>query len=110
MELDARRMNTALHHRCRAVFMRGASSSIRCSREKNHIPLTSHTFPFLKAIVHDCHNPGETCLIRAHTLRDLDQRCEVVDERRGTGKSPDCFELFKTVVENCRSRHSGVEA
>ena len=69
-----------------------------------------HTFPFLRAIVHDCHNPGETCLIRAHTLRDLDQRCEVVDERRGTGKSPDCFELFKTVVENRRSRHSGVEA
>ena len=23
--------------------------------------------------MHDCHNPGETCLIRAHTLRDLDQ-------------------------------------
>ena len=69
-----------------------------------------HTFPFLRAIVHDCHNPGETCLIRGHTLRDLDQRCEVVDERRGTGKSPDCFELFKTVVENRRSRHSGVEA
>ena len=66
-----------------------------------------HTFPFLRAIVHDCHNPGETCLIRAHTLRDLDQRCEVVDERRGTGKSPDCFELFKTVVENRRSERGG---
>ena len=59
--------------------------------------------------MHDCHNPGETCLIRAHTLRDLDQPCEVVDERRGTGKSPDCFKLFTTVVENRRSRHSGVE-
>ena len=43
---------------------------------------------------------GETCLVGAHTLRDLDQRCKVVDERRGTGKGPDCFELFKTVVEN----------
>ena len=34
MELDARRMNTALHLRCRAVFMRRASRSIRCSREE----------------------------------------------------------------------------
>ena len=43
--------------------------------------------------MHDCHNPGETCLIRAHTLRDLDQRCEVVDERRGTVRVP--------IVLNC---------
>ena len=33
MELDARRM-TALHLRCRAVLMRRALSSIRCSRER----------------------------------------------------------------------------
>ena len=84
-------------------------SDTRCMHRFDIMPI-GHTFPFLRAIVHDCHNPGETCLIRAHTLRDLDQRCEVVDERRGTGKSPDCFELFKTVVENRRSRHSGVEA
>ena len=43
-------------------------------------------------------------------LRDLDQHCKVLDERRGTEKGPDCFELFKTVVENPCSRHSGVEA
>ena len=40
MERDARRMNTALHLRCRAVFMRRASRSIRCSRE-NPYPVTS---------------------------------------------------------------------
>ena len=33
-----------------------------------------------------------------------------MDERRGTGKGPDFVELFKTVVENRRSRHRGVEA
>ena len=41
MELDARCMNTALHLRCRAVFMRRASSSIRCSRDK---PISRYVF------------------------------------------------------------------
>ena len=41
MELDARCMNTALHLRCRAVFMHGASRSIRCSREK---PISRYVF------------------------------------------------------------------
>ena len=34
MERDARRMNTARHRRWSAVFMRRASSSILCSRER----------------------------------------------------------------------------
>ena len=41
MELDARRMNTALHLRCCAVSMRRASSSIRCSCEK---PISRYIF------------------------------------------------------------------
>ena len=41
MEPDARRMNTAHHLRCRAVFMRQASHSIRCSREK---PISRYVF------------------------------------------------------------------
>ena len=39
--LDARRMNTALHLRCRAVFMRRTSRSIRCSREN---PISRYVF------------------------------------------------------------------
>ena len=51
MELDARRMNTALHLRCRAVFMRRASRSIRCSREKpssRYVFLMRLSFQLLK--------------------------------------------------------------
>ena len=49
-------------------------------------------------------------LVVVHALLGLDHRCIVVDERRGTWKGPDSFELFKTVVENRRSQYSGVEA
>lgn len=70
----------------------------------------SHTFSFLMAIEHDCHNPDEAFLVVVNPLLDLDQHCIVVGERWVMGKGPDCFELFKTVMENCSSQYSGLEA
>lgn len=49
-------------------------------------------------------------LVVMHALLNLDRRCIVVDEHRGTGKGPDGFELFKSVVEDHRSHYCRVEA
>lgn len=42
-------------------------------------------------------------------VHDLDQRCTAADKRRGLGKGPECFELFRTVTEIGHSQYSGVE-
>ena len=49
-------------------------------------------------------------MVLVFVLLDLDQHCTVVDECWEKGKSPDCFEQLKTVVENRCSQYSGVEA
>ena len=55
MELDARRMDTALHLRCGAVFMRRASRSICCSREQI---ISRYVFLLYAHSICDCRSRG----------------------------------------------------
>ena len=63
MELDARRMNTALHLRCCAVFMYRASRSIRCNREK---PSSRYVFLLYVHSIFQCHSRG------CHTMCNME--------------------------------------